>query len=55
MADASEALSASYRYDPYVRLRSLTGSMASANPLRCSSKPWIGFQNSATDGLYYFG
>jgi RHS repeat-associated protein len=55
LADGAGALQASYRYDPYGRYLAGGGPLASANLLRFSSKPWVGFAGSATSGLYYYG
>jgi RHS repeat-associated protein len=55
LADSAGALQASYRYDPYGRYLAGGGTLASANVLRFSSKPWVGFAGSATSGLYYYG
>jgi RHS repeat-associated protein len=43
-------LVASYRYDPYGRIFSQSGSLATANVYRFSSKEYL-----ATSGLYYYG
>jgi RHS repeat-associated protein len=50
MIDSSQALSATYKYDPYGKLLSSSGSMASANLYRFSSKEF--HVNSA---MYYYG
>jgi RHS repeat-associated protein len=55
LADSAGALQASYRYDPYGRYLAGGGTLASANVMRFSSKPWVGFAGSATSGLYYYG
>jgi RHS repeat-associated protein len=55
LANSAGALQASYRYDPYGRYLAGGGPLASANGLRFSSKPWVGFAGSATSGLYYYG
>jgi RHS repeat-associated protein len=55
LVNGSGALQASYKYDPYGRWLSGGGSLASANGLRFSSKPWVGFAGSTTSGLYYYG
>jgi len=55
LANSVGALQASYRYDPYGRYLAGGGPLASANLLRFSSKPWVGFAGSATSGLYYYG
>jgi RHS repeat-associated protein len=55
LVNSGGALQASYKYDPYGRWLSGGGSLASANGLRFSSKPWVGFNGSTTSGLYYYG
>jgi len=55
LANSAGALQASYRYDPYGRYLAGGGTLASANVMRFSSKPWAGFAGSATSGLYYYG
>jgi RHS repeat-associated protein len=55
LASSAGALQASYRYDPYGRYLAGGGTLAGANVLRFSSKPWVGFAGSATSGLYYYG
>jgi RHS repeat-associated protein len=55
LANSAGALQASYRYDPYGRHLAGGGTLASANMMRFSSKPWVGFGGSATSGLYYYG
>jgi RHS repeat-associated protein len=55
LVNSSGALQASYKYDPFGRWLSGGGSLASANGLRFSSKPWVGFAGSTTSGLYYYG
>jgi RHS repeat-associated protein len=55
LANSAGALQASYRYDPYGRYLAGGGTLAGANVLRFSSKPWVGFAGSATSGLYYYG
>jgi RHS repeat-associated protein len=55
LANSAGALQASYRYDPYGRHLAGGGTLASANVLRFSSKPWVGLSGSATSGLYYYG
>jgi RHS repeat-associated protein len=55
LVNGSGALQASYKYDPYGRYLSGGGSLASANGLRFSSKPWVGFAGSTSSGLYYYG
>jgi RHS repeat-associated protein len=55
LVNSAGALQASYRYDPYGRYLAGGGTLASANVMRFSSKPWVGFAGSATSGLYYYG
>ena len=55
LANSAGALQASYQYDPYGRYLAGGGTLASANVMRFSSKPWVGFAGSATSGLYYYG
>ncbi len=55
LANSTGALQASYKYDPYGRWLSGAGSLSVANVLRFSSKPWVGFYGSATEGLCYQG
>ncbi len=55
LVNSAGTLQASYKYDPYGRWLSGAGSLASANVLRFSSKPWVGFAGSTTDGLYSYG
>jgi RHS repeat-associated protein len=55
LVNSAGALQASYRYDPYGRYLAGGGTLASANMMRFSSKPWVGFAGSATSGLYYYG
>jgi RHS repeat-associated protein len=55
LVNSSGALQASYKYDPYGRWLGGSGTLASANVLRFSSKPWVGFAGSTTSGLYYYG
>ena len=55
LASASDGTDAAYRYDPFGRWLAQTGPYASANVMRCSSKPWIAHNGSNTDGLYYYG
>ena len=55
LVNSAGALQARYRYDPYGRYLAGGGTLASANVLRFSSKPWVGFGGSATSGLYYYG
>jgi RHS repeat-associated protein len=50
LVDSSQALAASYRYDPYGNTISSSGSLASANVYRFSSK-----EIHANSGLYYYG
>jgi RHS repeat-associated protein len=55
LASSSGGTDAAYRYDPFGRWLAHTGTYASANVMRFSSKPWVGHNGSATDGLYYYG
>ena len=48
-------LQASYKYDPYGRYLGQSGALATANVLRFSSKPWVGFNGSTSAGLYSYG
>jgi RHS repeat-associated protein len=50
MVGANQTLVASYRYDPYGRTTYSSGTLASANVYRFSSKPI-----HANSGLYYYG
>jgi RHS repeat-associated protein len=50
LVNSSQALAASYRYDPFGNTVSLSGSLASANGYRFSSK-----ELHASSGLYYYG
>jgi RHS repeat-associated protein len=50
MVNTSQALSANYRYDAFGNLISSSGSMASANTYRLSSKEWM-----PDAALYYYG
>ena len=50
MVDSSQALAASYRYDPFGNTISSSGSLASANVYRFSSK-----EQHAASGMYYYG
>jgi RHS repeat-associated protein len=50
LQNSSQSLVAQYRYDPFGRLLSSSGSLASANTYRFSSK-----QFHANPGLYYYG
>jgi RHS repeat-associated protein len=50
LVDSSQAKAASYRYDPYGNTISSSGSLASANVYRFSSK-----EIHANSGLYYYG
>ena len=49
LTDASQAVAASYEYDPYGNLLSSSGTMAGANVYRFSSKEY-----HAASGLYYY-
>jgi RHS repeat-associated protein len=55
LANSSGGTDAAYRYDPFGRWLAQTGPYATANVMRFSSKPWVGFAGSATSGLYYYG
>src|SRR6185436_5486171 len=50
LVNSSQGLAASYRYDPYGNLISSSGSLASANVYRFSSKERI-----SNPDLYYYG
>jgi RHS repeat-associated protein len=50
MVAANQTLAATYRYDPFGRTTSSSGSLASANLYRFCSKPI-----HANSGLYYYG
>jgi RHS repeat-associated protein len=50
LVDSSQALAASYRYDPYGNLISSSGTLAGANVYRFSSK-----EIHANSGMYYYG
>jgi RHS repeat-associated protein len=50
LADVSQALAASYRYDPFGNTTSSSGAQATANTYRFSSK-----EIHVTSGLYYYG
>ncbi len=50
MADASQNMVASYRYDPFGNTISSSGSLASANVYRFSSK-----ERHRNSGMYYYG
>jgi RHS repeat-associated protein len=55
LVNAAGTLQAGYKYDPYGRYLAASGTLASANVMRLSSKPWVAFAGSATSGLYYYG
>jgi RHS repeat-associated protein len=55
LANSTGGADAAYRYDPFGRWLAGTGSYASANVMRFSSKPWVAHNGSSTDGLYYYG
>ena len=55
LVNSAGTLQASYKYDPYGRWLSGSGSLTSANLMRFSSKPWVGFNGSTTAGLYAYG
>ncbi len=44
-----------YRYDAFGRLLQSSGTLASANRMRFSSKPWMAPGVDASAGLYYYG
>jgi len=50
MLDSSQAMVASYRYDPYGNTISSSGTLASANVYRFSSK-----ETHVNSGMYYYG
>ena len=50
MLDSSQATVATYKYDPYGNSFTASGSLASANLYRFSSKLWC-----ANAGFYYYG
>ena len=50
LVNSSQALAASYRYDPYGNTISSSGTLASANVYRFSSK-----EIHANSGMYYYG
>jgi RHS repeat-associated protein len=50
LVDASQFISATYRYDSFGNLLSSSGGMAASNRYRFSSKHWWG-----NPGLYYYG
>jgi len=52
LVNSSQSVVASYKYDPYGRLISSSGSLASANVCRFSSKEWV-YDGGA--GYYYYG
>ncbi len=55
LANSAGGTDVAYRYDPFGRWLVGTGSYATANVMRFSSKPWIAHNGSNTDGLYYYG
>jgi RHS repeat-associated protein len=55
LASTNGSADAAYKYDPFGRWLAQTGTYAAANVMRFSSKPWVGHNGSATDGLYYYG
>ena len=55
LVNGAGTLQASYKYDPYGRYLGGSGSMTSANVMRFSSKPWVGFNGYTTAGLYAYG
>ena len=50
MVNSSQSVVASYRYDPYGNVISSSGSLATANTYRFSSKEWL-----VNGNLYYYG
>ncbi len=50
MVNSSQSVVVSYRYDPFGNLLSSSGTLASANTYRFSSKEWL-----VNGNLYYFG
>jgi RHS repeat-associated protein len=52
--NSSGVLQASYKYNPYGGLISSSGTLATANTMRFSSKPAI-FSSSGAWGFYYYG
>jgi RHS repeat-associated protein len=54
LVNSSGVLQASYKYNPYGGLISSSGTLASANRMRFSSKPAI-FSSSGAWGFYYYG
>lgn len=54
MVDSSQAVSASYRYDPFGNILSLSGSQANANPYRFSSKEMVFSSDTLNSPLYYY-
>jgi RHS repeat-associated protein len=50
LVNSSQTVAASYRYDPYGNLISSSGTLASANVYRFSSKEYL-----SQSGLYYYG
>jgi len=50
LLNADATAGATYKYDPFGRLVTSSGTLAAANTYRFSSKEWI-----ATAGLYYYG
>ncbi len=50
LVDASQAMAASYKYDPYGHVLGSSGTLAAANVMRFSSKPV-----HPNSGMYYYG
>lgn len=44
-----------YRYDAFGRLLQSSGSLASANRMQFSSKPWMAPAVNDSAGMYYYG
>ena len=55
LVNSAGTLQASYKYDPFGRYLGQSGALATANVLRFSSKPWVGFNGSTSAGLYSYG
>jgi RHS repeat-associated protein len=54
LVNSSGVLQASYKYNPYGGLISSSGTLASANRMRFSSKPAV-FSSGGSWGFYYYG
>ena len=50
LLNSANTMGATYKYDPFGRTLSISGTLAPANVYRFSSKEWC-----ATSGLYYYG